>query len=475
MCVPEWMEDVKASYIQDVDSNKLLQKLARDVSDPPQYTIKDGIIRHGGKIYVGASTNMRLTLLENFHQSAIGGHSGVKATYQRIKRVFCWPHLKQMVTKFVFECPTCQLVKVEHTHPASLLQPLPIPGLPWSSISLDFIEALPKSNGKEVILVVVDRLTKYAHFMAIAHPYSVEQVVALIMDNIVKLHGPPRERDRIFTSNLYQQIFKAFKVTLKFSTAYHPQTDGQTERVNQCIEAYLRNMVFLEPKQWTKWLATAEWWYNTSYHSSLKMTPFEALYHYPPTQIGEFDVTTETCPAARLTVNEREHMIQQLKTNLQEAQNRMKVYAHQHRTDRQYEVNDMVYLRIQPYMQNAFGLRGSLKLRSKYYGPFKIIARVGEVSYKLQLPDTTNIHPVFHISHLKNHVGANAIPLPHVPLLTADGKIKTAPFAILDERIIQRQKSPVKQLLIHWESLGPEDATWEDFSFIQTHFPDFQP
>jgi len=478
VCVPEWMEDVKLSYIQDADSAKLLRKMANDVSDPPQYTIKDGIIKHGSKIYVGASTNMRLTLLENFHHSAIGGHSGAKATYQRIKRIFCWPHLKQMVQKFVSECPVCQLVKVEHTHPAGLLQPLPIPGTPWSCISLDFIEALPKSNGKEVILVVVDRLTKYAHFIALAHPYSVEQIVAVILDNIVRLHGPPTEivsdRDRIFTSILYQQIFKALQVTLKFSTAYHPQTDGQTERVNQCLEAYLRSMVFQEPKQWTKWLARAEWWYKTSYHSSLKMTPFEALYNYPPPMVGEFRISEETCPAARLTLNERQHMLQKLKENLAEAQNRMKVYADQHRTDRQYNVNDMVYLRIQPYRQNAFGLRGSLKLRSKYYGPFKIIARVGEVSYKLHLPDNTTIHPVFHISQLKRHVGKHAIPLPHVPLVTDDGKIKTAPLAVLDERIIQRHRSPVKQLLIHWESLGPEDATWEDLRFIQTQFPAFQ-
>lgn len=222
-------------------------------------------------------------------------------------------------------------------------------------------------------------------------------------------------------------------------------------------------------------MATEEWWYNTSYRLSLKMTPFEALYHYTPPLIGEFDITAATCPATRLTVTEREHMIQRLKTNLQEAQNHMKVYADQNRIDRQYEVNDMVYLRIQPYWQNAFGLRGSLKLRSKYYGPFKILARVGEVSYRLQLPDTTNIHPVFHISHLKKHVGQNAVPLPHVPLVTEEGKIKTSPFAVLDERIIQRQKSPVKQLLIHWESLGPEDATWEDLSFITAHFPTFQP
>jgi hypothetical protein len=100
-CVPEWLEDVKLSYVQDKDSAKLLQKLAQDVSDPPQYSIKDGIIRHGNKIYVGASTNLRLTLLDNFHQSSFGGHSGTKATYQRLKRVFSWPHLKKMVEKFV--------------------------------------------------------------------------------------------------------------------------------------------------------------------------------------------------------------------------------------------------------------------------------------------------------------------------------------------------------------------------------------
>lgn len=479
VCVPEWLEDVKLSYIQDKDSGKLLQKIAKDVSDPPQYTIKEGIIRHGSKIYVGASTNMRLQLLENFHQSGFGGHSGTKATYQRIKRVFCWPHLKQMVQKFVAECPVCQLVKVEHVHPAGLLKPLDIPDIPWSCISMDFIEALPNSNGKEVILVVIDRLTKYAHFIALSHPYTVEQIVAVFMDNIVRLHGFPKEiisdRDRIFTSTLYQQIFKAFKVTLKFSTAYHPQTDGQTERVNQCLESYLRSMVFQEPKQWSKWLAMAEWWYNTSYHSSLKMTPFEALYQYSAPMIAEPDRSASLCPAAQLTVTERDDRLKQLKANLQSAQNRMKLYADKLRTERHFKVGDMVYLKIQPYRQNAFGLRGSLKLRSKYYGPFMVLEKVGDLAYKLHLPDDAMIHPVFHVSQLKAHLGKHAVPLPNVPLVTDDGKIKTTPFALLDERIIQRKKTPVKQWLIHWESLGPEDATWEDLTFIKKIFPQFQP
>lgn len=228
------------------------------------------------------------------------------------------------------------------------------------------------------------------------------------------------------------------QVTLKFSTAYHPQTDGQTERVNQCLENYLRSMVFQEPKQWCNWLPLTEWWYNTSYHTSLQMTPFQALYNYPAPLIGEFNISAEMCPAAQMTVATRDAMMQQLKANLQLAQNRMKQYADKKHTDRHFDAGQMVYLKIQPYRQNAFGLRGSLKLRSKYYEPFKILARVGELAYRLQLPDTATIHPVFHISQLKKHIGKHAIPLPHVPLVTADGKIKTAPMAILDERIIQR-------------------------------------
>jgi transposase InsO family protein len=180
-----------------------------------------------------------------------------------------------MVEKFVSECPVCQLVKVDRTHPSGLLQPLPIPGHPWESISMDFIEALPNSNGKEVILVIVDRLTKYSHFIALSHPYSVETIIYTILDSVVRLHGPPKEiisdRDRIFTSTLYQEIFHALNVQLKFSTAYHPQTDGQMERFNQCLKSYLRSMVFLEPKKWNKWLPMAEWWYNTSYHSSIRV------------------------------------------------------------------------------------------------------------------------------------------------------------------------------------------------------------
>jgi transposase InsO family protein len=144
---------------------------------------------------------------------------------------------------------------------------------------MDFIEGIPKSGSNNVFLVVVDRLTKYAHFLALSNPYIAQTLAQLFLDNIFRLHGPPAaiitDRDMIFTSKLWQDIFKAMKVTLKYSSAYHPQTEGQTKRVNQCLQNYLRCMTFMEPTKWLAWLPLAEWWYNTTYHTSFKCTPLK--------------------------------------------------------------------------------------------------------------------------------------------------------------------------------------------------------
>jgi hypothetical protein len=151
---------------------------------------------------------------------------------------------------------------------------------------MDFVEGLPTSRGKNVILVVVDRLTKYAHFIPLSHPYTVQKIADLFMEHIIKLHGPPAsivsDRDRIFTSALWKEIFSAFQTKLNFSSAYHPESDGQTEQVNQCVEQ--------EPKKWSDWLPAAEWWYNCSYHTSIKMSPFEALYEYKPPLIQQISI-----------------------------------------------------------------------------------------------------------------------------------------------------------------------------------------
>jgi len=144
--------------------------------------------------------------------------------------------MKGDVENYIKQCTTCQKAKHSLQHPMGLLQPLPVPEGIWQDLTMDFIEGLPKSKGYSVILVVVDRLTKYAHFMAIIHPYTVATVAQTFLDNVVKHHGFPTsivsDRDTIFVSNFWKQLFTLYKVELKLSTSYHPQTDGQSERVN---------------------------------------------------------------------------------------------------------------------------------------------------------------------------------------------------------------------------------------------------
>ncbi len=186
----------------------------------------------------------------------------------------------------VRNCGTCARNKIDNQTYQGLLQPLPIPSQIWEDISMDFIESLPTSKGKDTIMVVVDRLTKYAHFISLKHPFTAADVVQAFMDTIYKLHGCLKsivtDRDKIFTSQFWKKLFRYMGTQLRMSTSYHLKTNGQTERINRCLETYLRCMCSQHPNSWCKNLPLAEWWYNTNYHSSLGMTPYTALYGAPP-------------------------------------------------------------------------------------------------------------------------------------------------------------------------------------------------
>jgi hypothetical protein len=297
------------------------------------------------------------------------------------------------------------------------------------------------------------------------------------MENVFKLHGPPisivTDRDRIFTSAMWQQVFKSLNVKLKLSTAYHPQSDGQSERVNQCLEAYLRCMVFQEPHKWAAWIPLAEWWYNTTYHTTLKVSPFQALYGYAPPMIGEVSIPGPMNTDAKDFLREKQEMLTRLKENLTQDQARMKKYADAKRTKRSFEIGDMVYLRMQPYRMASFGIRQSIKLTSKYYGPFRVLMKIGTLAYKLLLPDGVSIHPVFHVSQLKKHLGSHAVPEQGLPLVGDDGKIRTEPLQVLETRSLPRNKILVTQWLVEWQNLPVTDASWEDANFIKRVFPAF--
>lgn len=317
----------------------------------------------------------------------------------------------------------------------------------------------------------MDKFSKYAHFVPLAHPFSALDVAQAFMKNIFKLHGLPlviiSDRDKIFTSHLWQHLFDLAGTKLHLSSAYHPQSDGQTERVNQCLEIYLRCFVHSVPSKWFAWLHLAEYWYNTSFHSAIQSSPFEVLYGHTPNHFG---ISPMDCivPDIASWLSERKLMQQLVQQHLNRAKQQMKHFADKHRSFREFAVGDWVYLKLQPYIQTLVAARANHKLSFKYFGPFQILERIGGVAYKLQLPPTSSIHPVFHVSQLKSATGFQA---PVQPQLPTSHSVLQYPLAVLDSRLAKKGNDTVSQVLIHWSDSLPAEATWEDLEELRNRFP----
>lgn len=475
ICQPAWAQEILTSYDMDPEATGLLAQLAVKSPDSRGYSLDKGLIRYNGRLYIGNQLALQTKLISALHESPVGGHSGIHATYQRVRKVFFWPGIKMAVEDFVKQCPTCQKSKNEHCQPAGKLQPLPVPTKPWNDITMDFIEGLPLSDGMNVILVVVDRLTKYAHFIPLRHPYTAASVSKLFLDQVVKLHGVPEtivsDRDPIFTSNFWRALIQAVGPKLNYSTANHPSTDGQTERVNQCLEQYLRCAVHACPSKWRQWLPMAEFWYNSSYHSSIKCSPFKALYGMEPNFGALPNLNVDASSAAYDVAAERQKFTEMLKENLVKAQTRMKSYADQNRTERSFSVGDDVLLKLQPYSQSSVANRPYPKLAFKFFGPFKVLAKIGEVAYKLELPEGSAIHPVFHVSQLKPFLAKFTPVFTTIPAPDTLQASAPQPEAILDRRMVKKGNAATVQILVQWSSLPVDCATWEDYYVLKTRFP----
>jgi hypothetical protein len=475
VCQPDWLHEVTNSYTTDPDMTILLQQLALHSPDAKGYSLTHGLIKYKGRLVIGANLALQPKLIAQLHDTPVGGHSGIHATYQRVKKLFYWPGIKLAVELFVRQCQVCQQAKHCNTKPAGLLQPLPPPKEPWQDVTMDFIEGLPVSDSANVILVVVDRLTKYAHFLPLRHPYTTNYVAKAYMDNIVRLHGVPlsitSDRDKVFTSVFWRELMKSVGTKLHYSTAYHPQTDGQSERVNQCLEQYLRCIVQDNPKQWRKWLAMAEFWYNTSYHTAIGSFPFKALYKAEP-NFGAFPNVTidESSTSAEDIVDYQTH-IAALRDKLLQAQRRMKKHADRNRSERQFTVGDQVLLKLQPYAQQSVVNRPYPKLSYKYFGPYTILEKIGAVAYKLQLPATAQVHPVFHVSQLKPFTPSYTPVFSELPKIPDLGTMKSIPERIIDRRMVRAGNTTAVQVLIKWQGLDTEQATWEDYYLLKKRLP----
>jgi hypothetical protein len=281
-----WQWDQEQQWLDEVENDEKLQKIIQDLqTDPslrPGFEYRQGVLLYGGRLVLASNSVLIPKLLQEFHSTPQGGHSGFYKTYRRIAANVYWVGMKSKIQEFVRSCDTCQRQKYLTSSPGGLLQPLPIPNQIWEDISIDFITGLPKAKGYEAIFVVVDRLSKYSHFIPLKHPYTARSLAEIFSKEIIKLHGVPlsivSDRDPIFMSSFWREIFKIQGTTLKMSTAYHPESDGQTEVVNRCLETYLRCFIADQPKTWINWVHWAEYWFNTSFHSAAEKTPFEIVY-----------------------------------------------------------------------------------------------------------------------------------------------------------------------------------------------------
>ncbi|KAH0671271.1 hypothetical protein KY285_023835 [Solanum tuberosum] len=429
-CTPTWVREIIGSYVEDARVwdilTLLLTLLAVDSHGPNLWHYSAGILRKKGKVYVGSHGTLRQQLISSFHDTPIGGHSGQLGTLKRLSQLFYWPKMKLMVNDYVSSCDVCHKNKDDDAAYPGLLQPLPVPNQAWFHTNMDFVEVLPKSKSKDVILVVVDRFTKYAHFIALSHLYTAATIASVFWKRIHSLHGTSEsivtDRDKVFLSNFWRALFNLLGTQLNYSSAYHSKSDGQIKRVNRCLENYLRCMVASRPNQWKQWLSAAEWWYNTNFHTVLKCTPFKDLYGYTPPQLCIRLLLENVVQAAEDVIRQRQQFLQLLKDNLHAAQARMKFFVDNKRTDREFAVGDSVYLKI------------------------------GNIAYKLVLPPESKCHPVFHVSLLKRKVGNRVVVQSSLPNTGADSQFIVRSVAILQRQMVKQNNVAAVKVLVQWSN-----------------------
>ncbi|GJS62268.1 putative nucleotidyltransferase, ribonuclease H [Tanacetum coccineum] len=441
----------------------------------------DGILWQGTKLCVPEDPTLREALMTEAHSSPFSIHPGSTKMYHDLKQHFWWSGMKRDVATFVSKCLTCQQVKIEHQRASGLLQPLEIPVWKWDEISMDFVTGLPRTQRKhDAIWVVVDRLTKSAHFLPIRKDYPVSKLAEMFQQEIVRLHGTPSaivsDRDPRFTSRFWKGLQKAWGTRLKFSTAFHPETDGQSERTIQTLEDMLRSCALEWAGNWDDYICLVEFAYNNSWHASIKCAPFEMLYGRKCRapicwdQVGErilegpemIEVTNEKVAVAR--------------EKLKEAQTRQKSYADRHRRALEFQPGEHVFLKVSPTRGvRRFGIKG--KLSPRFIGPFEILDRVGEVSYRLALPpQLSHVHNVFHVSLLR---GYKYHPLHVVSYpfdqIREDLSYTEEPESILDrqDRVMRNKTIPFVKIL--WRNHPEREATWETEESIRTSYPHFLP
>ncbi|KAJ9535388.1 hypothetical protein OSB04_un001497 [Centaurea solstitialis] len=437
-----------------------------------------GLLTRFGRVWVPASCEARQTLLDEAHKSKFSIHPGATKMYRDLRTDYWWPGMKRDVAKYVEKCLTCLRVKAEHQKPHGKLQPLEIPEWKWEHVTMDLVTGLPKTVRKhDAIWVVVDRLTKSAHFIAIREASSSEVLADIYVREIVARHGVPvtviSDRDVRFTSRFWSKFHEELGTKLQFSTAFHPQTDGQSERTIRTLEDMLRACVLDFGGSWESHLPLVEFSYNNSFHASIGMPPYEMLYgRRCRTPICWGEVGQRELGSTEI-VQRTTESIQQIRERLKAAQSRQKSYADKRRSNLEFSVGDKVLLKVSPW-KGVIRFRKRGKLGPRFIGPFGIVARIGKVAYRLELPpELSQIHDTFHVSQLRKCLADESafVPLEDIEV---DERLNYAekPVAVLERKIKTLRNKEIGIVKVQWEHRKGSEWTWEPEDEMRRNHPE---
>jgi transposase InsO family protein len=432
---------------------------------------KGGVLWLDGRLYIPANESLRIALIRKHHDVPLAGHLASARTLELLKRNYYWNDMAKLVREYCAACGVCQGSRVIREKPQGQLQPLPIPTNPWEQISMDFVTDLPVSisfEGVEYdsILVIIDRFTKMGHFIPTWKDIITEQLAELFIREVVRLHGVPTnivtDRGSVFVSEFWSDLLYLLKISRDLSTAHHPQSDGQTERLNSVLEQYLRSFINFDQNDWVKWLPLAEFAYNNSRHSSSQDTPFRLMYGIDP----RIDFLVEGLdgpqdPEARAMTSTLKERRDKAHEALEQAQAYQKAYYDSKHKPVSFHEGDLVWLDL----RNITSVRPSKKLDLRRHGPCKVIQKVGSQAYRLELPAGLNVHNVFHVSLLRKHHALGGVDSSaHHPLRQApDEHREYQVHSIVDSmkdgrRILYR---------VHWQGYDQNDDTWEPVASVR--------
>ena len=451
-------------------------------------------------MYVPSS--LREDVIKSNHDNLLAGHFGVERTLKLIRRKYYWPNqergdlegdvehdpsMRAQVKEYCETCAICKRSKAPRHKPYGKLSSLSISEFKWADITMDFVTGLSESRAwneatYDSILVVVDRLTKMAHYIPVTKTVTAEDLAEILIREVIRLHGLPSsittDRGSVFTSKYHDALCYALKIKLKLSTAYHPQTDGQTERQNSIMEQYLRAFVNFQQNDWVELLPMAEFAYNNSKHASTQMSLFEAMQGYTPRMSFEEPANFKAkSKSAKEHAEELAELMKVLKANLAHAQEQQAKYKDAKTKLKNFDVGSYVNVN-----GKNIRIKRNKKLEWKSFGPFKVLDTIGDQAYRLDISKRWRIHDVFHVSLLEEVVpkkGEKApLELTYQPGdidIEEDEEFTNEEFwveAILDSKVYKEGQVPDKPYsepglyyLVQWEDY--EEHIWEPVAVVK--------